>query len=334
MVNTNMQGPRAPAGSNAPRGARRPMSLAVLIAVIAVSWVAPAESAAQNRPEIMGSFPPEVFGYLRMGGIFHENFFQLPGDGPRRDVVAGLLEVRIEERLGRHGGVRAYTRLDLLQFERLGTSPGVMGGVRRVDGTHQFDLALSSQWNRPRFDGGGDELEQANAIGGSGSYRFRPVRSLELVALAEYRRESLKINTFQDSETHDLGAALQYRAFRRRVSTEVGFMRGARRMSAPGQEYEQETVYVLVRTGAIPRTYLSVRYRNRLREYMVGDVTASNFGREDRRQQVTAYLDITLRGNLVWNLSGAFEQADSTRSSSAFRARQVGTAISVMLPGS
>jgi hypothetical protein len=309
-----------------------PSGLAVLLSVLVISMLAPVESAAQNRPEIMGSFPPEVTGYIRMGGIFHENFFQLPNDGPRRDVVAGVLELRIEERLGRQGGYRAYTRADLFQFQGLGTSPGVLGGLRRVQGAHQFDLSITAQWNRPRFDGG-DDLEQANVLGGSGSYRLRVVSPLELIALAEYRRDSLKLNRHQDSESHDLGAAVQYRAFRRRVSAEAGFTQGGRRTSDPGQEYVQETAYVVVRTSAIPRTYLSVRYRHRVRGYTTEDATSRNFEREDQRQQVTAYMDIALWGNLVWNLSGGFEQAESTRTGTGFRARQLGSMISVMLPG-
>jgi hypothetical protein len=160
------------------------------------------------------------------------------------------------------------------------------------------------------------------------------VTPLELIALAEYRRESLKLNRDQDSESHDIGGAVRYRAFGRRVSAEVGLMQGARETSEFDQEYLQKAVYIVVRTMAIPRTYLSVRYRNRVREYTIEDPMSRNFGREDRREQVTCYLDIGLWGNLVWNLSGGFEEGESTRTARAFRSRQFGTTFSVMLQGS
>jgi hypothetical protein len=314
------------------RGISGSRGLATLARVLVISILTAGESAAQYRPEIL-QLPPEVTGYIRMGGILYENLFQLPNDGPRRDVPAGVLELRVEESLGRDDAFRAYTRADVFQFQQLGFSPGIQGGLRRVQGANQFDLSLSVQWNRPRFDRG-DELEQANVLAANGSYTLMVVSSLELIALAEYQRDSLKLKRDQDSESHDLGGALRYRAFGRHVTAEVGVMQGARETSRPDQEYVQETQYVLVRTTAIPRTYLSVRYRTRLRDYIIEDAKSRNFGRQDRRQQMTCYLDIALWGNLVWNLSGGFEQGESTRTTSAFRSKQFATTFSVMLPGS
>jgi hypothetical protein len=296
-----------------------------------VSMLAVRESAAQNRPEVL-AFPPEVTGYMRFGGIFHENFFQLSNDGPRRDVMAGVLELRIEESLGAAGAQKAYVRGDLFQFEQLGLSPGAIVGVKRVQGANQFDLSLTGQWSRPRFDSG-DELEQANLVAANGSYSLRVASPLELIAMAEYSRESLKIHSDRRSKSYEVGGAVRFRTFRRRVSTEVGVLQGTRDLNDL-QQYVNDTAYVAVRTTVIPRVYLSVRYRNRIRHYTTGDTASRNFGREDRRQQMTAYLDLSLWGNLVWNLSGGVEQADSTKPGSGFRSRQFGTTFSVMLPGS
>jgi hypothetical protein len=302
----------------------------VTLHAVVLLMLAVGESAAQNRPEVMPF--PSVTGYIRMGGIFHENFFQLPNDGPRRDVLAGVLEMRIEERLGSDGAFRAYTRADLFQFEQLGSSPGALVGVKRVRGANQFDVSLTAQWGRPRFDNG-DDLEQANIVLASGSYSLRVVSPLELIALIEYSRESLKVNAERRSRSYEVGAAVRYRAFRRRVSAELGVLQGARDLDDLRQ-YVNETAYVTVRTTVIPRAYLSARYRNRMREYTIDDPRSRNFAREDRRQQLTVYVDLAVWGNLVWNLSGGVEQADSTKPGSGFRSRQFGTTLSVMLPGS
>lgn len=307
-------------------------AVATLGRVLVVLCVTAGESAAQYRPEVM-RLSPDVTGYIRMGGIRYENLFQLPDDGPRRDVLAGVLELRIEENLGRYHPISAYMRADLFQFQQLGLSPGVRAGLRRVRGTHQFDLSVAAQWNRPRFDSG-DELEQLHVASAAGSYTLRVVPPLDLIALGEYHRESLKVNRDQDSESREVGGAVRLRLFGRRVSAEAGLLQGARETTRLDQEYVQETAYVQVRSAAIPRTYVSVRYRARTRDYTIENATSRNFGRQDRRRQVTCYLDIALWGNLVWNLSGGLEQGDSTRTTSAFRSRQFATMFSVMLPGS
>lgn len=303
----------------------------VLLNVAVLSVAVARESSAQNRPEVM-AFPPEVTGYIRMGGILHENFFQLPDDGPRRDVLAGVLELRVEERLGRSGSVRAYTRADVFHFQQLGSSPGALVGVRRVQGINQFDVAVTGQWNRPRFDND-DDPALANVIGGTASYSVRVVRPLELIALGEYSRQWLKVRAAARSATHEIGAAVRYRPFRF-VSTEIGILEGGNTIDDVDQRYLNETAYLAVRTSVVPRTYLSLRYRTRVRDYTTGNAASSNFGRQDRREQVTGYLDLAVGRNLVWGLSGGLEEAESTKRGSSFRAKQFGTTLSVMLPES
>jgi hypothetical protein len=293
-----------------------------------ISLVAVAPAGAQNRSEILPS-PPGVTGYMRMGGIFHENFFQVPDSAPRRDVLAGVLEFRAEEKLGEDDGYRAYVRADYYQFQQLGSSPGLLVGGGRVRGAHQFDVSVTAQWHRPRFEYG-DELEQANIVGASGTYSLRVLSALELVALGEYGYDTLRINTKLRGASHDAGAAVRFRPLRRLVA-ELGVLQGARDQNGV-EQYVNETSYVQLRTSAIPRTYLSLRYRNRSRDYTTGDSRSSNFGREDRRTQVTAYLDLKLWGSLMWNLSGGLERAESSKAGSSFRSKQFGTTLSVMLP--
>ena len=300
-----------------------------LLHAVIVSMLTVAPAAAQNRPEIMAP-PPDVTGYMRMGGIFHENFFQVPDGGPRRDVLAGVLEFRAEEKLGEDDTYRAYFRTDFYQFHQLGSSPGLLVGGGRIRGAHQFDISVAGQWRRPRFEYG-DELEQANILGSSASYSLRILSTLDLIAIGEYSYDALKINTKLHGTSYDAGAAVRYGAFRRRLSAEVGVLQGARDLGDV-QQYVNDTRYLQLRASAIPRTYLSVRYRTRIRDYSTSDSRSSNFGREDRRRQVTAYLDVKLWGNLMWNLSGGLEEAESTRVGGGFRSRQFGTTLSAMLP--
>ena len=301
----------------------------VLSHATVLSLVMTVPSSAQNRPEVM-AFPPEVTGYIRMGTILHENFFQLPDDGPRRDVLAGVLELRIEERLD--GGVRAYTRADIFQFRELGSSPGAMVGVRRIQGINQFDVAVMGQWNRPRFDHD-DDPQQANVLGGLANYSVRVLPRLELMTMGEYSRQWLKGDARTRSATYEVGGAARVRPIRS-LTAEVGLLRGGNDIDDLNQRYLNETQYVAVRTSIVPRAYVSLRYRTRVRDYTTDDVKSSNRARQDRREQITGYVDLTLGDTLVWGLSAGLEDAESTKRGSGFRAKQFGTTLTVMLPGS
>ena len=164
------------------RGGIRPRIVLIILVHAVVVSLAARNALAQNRPEIM-SLPPEASGYIRMGGVHFDNFYQLPDGLPHPSMWAGVLEVRVEEHLGSDGGFRAYTRADLFQFQQRGLSPGVLGGFRHIQGINRFDVSLAAQWNRPRFDSG-DTPEQANIFIANGGYTLA-VRSLEVSAMAE-----------------------------------------------------------------------------------------------------------------------------------------------------
>ena len=165
-------------------------------------------------------------------------------------------------------------------------------------------------------------------------YGLRVVSPLELIAQGEYQRDLLRVRHDRDSKSYEAGGALRVRVFGRRVSGEGGFLHGALETTRADQEYVQDTAYGQVRTAAIPRTYLSLRYRTRTRYYVFADPKSSNFRRQDKREQVTCYVDLTLWGNVVLNLSAGLERAFSTKVTSRFRSRQFAATLSVMLPGS
>jgi hypothetical protein len=286
----------------------RSATLTFLVCVLST-----ADAAAQLGPSPSGQF--------RAGGTFYEKFFQEPDDGPRQDVWAALMEIRFEDPLANR--LRAYTRIELLQYRELGSSPGVRVGVRRRGRSHTLDTYGTMRWNRPRSDVG-DELEKADQLGGGASYTYRIIAGLQLSGQAEYREEFLKTQRVTGSRFHEFGGALGYRAFGGRVSPEVAFLRGTRRTSSVSGAYVQDTTSMRIRSSVVPRVSLNARYRHRLREYTIREATSRNFGREDRRQQLGADVDISLGSNLILNLSGAVEKGWSTRPGRAFVARTFG----------
>lgn len=288
-----------------------------LVSLIAFASVTPA--AAQ--------FGPTASGEFRTSGSYYENFFQTPGTGVPRDVWVASTEIRFEDPLSDDNRLRAYTRIEFLQLRDIGSSPGATFGVRRRGKMHRVDVNAAMQWNRPRSDVG-DELEQADLLTGNASYTLRVI-GLELTAESEYRQEFLRPNRVTASRFQEAGASIGYRAFGGRVVPEIGMYSGRRDTGNAKDEYDQVTKQVGLRVAAIPHVSLDTRYRLRHRDYTIQDIRSKNFGRDDRREQFRAGLDIALNGPLVWNLFGAVDKGTSTRKNRNFETRSFGTGFTL-----
>lgn len=280
------------------------------------------ESAAQEF-----FYPPKDSGLFRTAAVYYENFFQAPTGRATRDVVATLLEVRLEETAGASERSKAYVHVEYVQFRTLGSSPGLVVGFKRK-GRHSFDVGTSFKWNRPRSDVG-DDLELGNLYEGSAMYAYRIVSGLQVMALGEYRAEFLQDQSTPDTRYREFGGALAYRAFGDRLSSEAGLVHGRRRASNANVNYIQQSPYVSVRTTAVPRVNISMRYKAPRREYVVADPASKNFGRQDRRQSTSASVDVSIRKRVLWNVFGEIDRGESTRTGRAFRARSLSTGITL-----
>jgi hypothetical protein len=256
-------------------------------------------------------------GQLRTGGFFYEKSYDASDDNPRQEVWAGTLEIRFEDPLADDDRLRAYTRIEFQQYRELGSSPGALVGVRRRGRRHSFDLYGSMQWNRPRLDVG-DDLEKADLPGAAGSYTYRIVAGLQATAEAEYREEFLKPQRITGSRVRELGTIVSYRG---PLTPEIAFHRGLRTTGNRSNEYVQEGISVGLRSSAVPHVSINAHYRQRRREYTIEERTARNFARVDRRNQITAGIDISSGEHVIWNLSGAVERGDSTRPGRGFTSR-------------
>ena len=279
--------------------------------------------AAAQRASAAATAAPSASGEIRTGATFYENFFQDSNAGARRDIWAGQLEVRLENPIGASEQLRAYTRIEFLQFHDLGSSPGVIAGLKRSGRWQFFDVSGGMQWNRPRSDVG-EELEQADLLGGTASYTLR-IPGLQFNGQALYREEFLRPERITGSRFHEYGGGIALRPFRGRVMPEVGYLRGVRVTENAYDEYMQETRYAGLRISAIPRVYVSARYRKRRREYTIADIASTNYGREDRRDNVSASVDVTLSRRISVSVSGGIEEGTSSRPGRDFVARYAGT---------
>ena len=272
-------------------------------------------------------YPPKDSGLFRTAAVYYENFFQAPNGRETRDVVATLLEVRLEETAGARERSKAYVHVEYVQFRTLGASPGLIVGFKRK-GRNSFDVGTAFKWNRPRSDVG-DDPELGNLYEGNAMYAYRIVSGLQVLALSEYRVEFLQDQSTPDTRYREFGGAVAYRAFGDRLSAEAGLLRGARRASNANVNYTQQSPYVSVRTTTVPRLSVSMRYKEPRREYMVADPASKNFGRQDRRRSTSGSVDVTIGKHVLWNVSGGLDRGESTRRNRAFRARSLSTGITL-----
>lgn len=262
--------------------------------------------------------PRALEAELRVGGSYFDNFFQAPSGAPREDMRAGTLELRVLRRFGAsgrnaileaRGGVTAFDGLPLAGALALG---GRMSGRRQA-----LETFVTSNLRSPRFEVG-DALEQANTLALSADYALF-LGEVQLGVLGDAARERYANVRRNDNSVYDAGVSARYRGFGSVFSPEAGALWGRRIVENALENYDQRTLFLQLRSLPRPDVYLSARYRRRLRDYETSEATASNFGREDRRGQVTFGATVTPPAGPSWNLYYAFEDVASSRAGRSFR---------------
>jgi hypothetical protein len=303
------------------RFTRNLSSMAVLAGLAIAALGHPRDAAAQAART-------GPSGHVRMGGMFHENFFQLPSDVPRQDVWARFVEVTFEDPVEPDGASRIFLRVDLMQFASMGISPGASLGFRLDDETHSFNVTGTYEWNRPRLEIG-DAVTPANVAGLGATYSYRGIPDFQITGMGRYYRDWLRDQP-SNGRFDEIGGAVRYRGFGRAISPEVGYALGRRLTAIEGDEYEERTWFVTLRSSGVPRTYVTTRYRHRLREYTNVLPGSRNTGRVDRRHQVTTSVDVNLSQSLVWNFSLRFERALASRADRSFTTLAMGSGITML----
>lgn len=282
----------------------------LVLALAPLAWAG--DAAAQTAP---------VQAEVRVNTTHFVNFFQAADLAPQENVWARALEARLGRR-PEVDRVAPFARVVFESFGGLGPAGGLFGGVMQETSRGHLGIEGGYQWNRPRFDVG-DEFERANIASAAGEYAHRITPAVELRGEAEYQRELYDVRQTKNNHLLGAGGAVRYRGFGSDFSPEVGWLWGARNAVDANEDYRQRTLYVQLRSAAIPATYLSVRYRHRFRDYLVALPGASNVAREDRRQQWAVATDVTLTSHLVLNVYFARERAESTRATRTFTVRSL-----------
>jgi len=177
----------------------------------------------------------------------------------------------------------------------------------------------------------GDTLGFADGGATSVSYGIRPVRAIQLRVLAELDRQSYHRSTERNNRGLQVGGAARYYGFGYKLSPEVGVTVGNRDVSLDEEDHDERVLWVTLRSVLKPELYLSLRYRNRFREYTGRDPASSNLHRRDGRQDLALTVDVTLSDRWSWTAYLSHQDADSTNESRIFRTQYLSTGLTYRL---
>lgn len=247
------------------------------------------------------------------------NFDQVSDPALEKDVRAVGLELR-----GAWHPARlpfdVYAHVNYLNWDAdRDDSYGVRVGAATESEVHELNVFLDRAENRATFDVG-DTVANAAVTTLNGEYSRR-FGNWQPGVEATYERQRFDVaDTGRDNRYSAVGANIRYRGFGWKFSPQVGFVTGDR-VSDDGEEsYDDDAWYAQLVFIPVSRFYLSVQYRDRVRDYTTSDPLHRNFGREDERPQwiVVSTLKVTKR--LTGILYYSNEDAQSTLAGRDFQA--------------
>lgn len=306
-----------------------------LLAILALLALPPAHAPAQEPDTVAAArlpwLPGPVDVELRAGGAYIGNFFQAPDGAPRQNVVTGTGETRLVVPLAGSRS-QAYASFGGTLYDQFDPSLAFTGGARWAAGIQIADARISYRTRSPRLEVG-DSLGFADVLLVDAGYRLRPVRALQVEAVAVYDRQAYGRSPQRDNQALDLGGALRWYGLGYELIPEVGATLGGRDVVSDTEDYDQRTLWLTLRSNPAPAWFLSLRFRHRLRDYVTEAAAASNFGREDRRRDLTLTVDYALDER--WSVTGyfSFDDAESTKPSRTFDTRYLWTGLTYRLGG-
>lgn len=288
-------------------------SFALVLVILSLSAALVAQEEVEEPKELKRPVPEEQRFqlWLKGQGLLFYNFFQATEGRPEEDVQALYAEAGGSFLLSRNLPVRAYASVNTVQYEDevLDSSDGFRLGVSGGARPHAFDVYFDQQMDRPTFDVG-DVFDRADVRTISGEYGYRLTRDWELKVDGELQEQEFDLTPVRDNEYGEIGGAVRYRGWRQ-FSPEIGFATGKRDVEDETLSYEQEEMYLQIRSAVTPRLYASARLRFRGRDYTTSVLTSPNFSRSDDRRQLSGYADYQLFEHLTLNFYGSFEDVDS-----------------------
>jgi hypothetical protein len=280
------------------------LSISILLAAVVLPLAAqPRTAGAQSG----------VRSELRLQGYHFGNFFQASEAALAEDVRAAGAEYRIAYRPGT-SPTDFYAHANYLNYLGIDRDDSYGGrvGIAHFGQVHEFNVFADRAENRAAFDVG-DITATANITTFSADYAFRMTPHWQLGAEAVNERQRFDAVTGRDNDYSAIGGSIRYRGFGRMFSPQIGYVKGERDVEDERESFDDSYWYARVIVNPNPRLYMSVRYRDRTREYLTTDLVAGNFGRQDDRNQWSATAVYQFTPALGGTLYYAREDVQSSR---------------------
>ncbi|HEU4522403.1 MAG TPA: hypothetical protein VFT12_10390 [Thermoanaerobaculia bacterium] len=219
------------------------------------------------QPDYRGE--PGVFRHQIQMQVYHfDNFFQARGDTPEIDVTAAGWEYGAATRLT-ETGPDFFGALYVMNYDRegLATSYGGRAGIARYGSVHSFYGYIDRLQNGWSFDIA-EETANANITSLYATYSYRVVRDwqLELTTYNEWQSFDVE-ETGYDGDYNQLEGEVRYRGFGRIFEPRIAYAVGQRDVDNQTDTYDYRHWAVEVTSRPIPNLDLSLRYRDRTRDY-------------------------------------------------------------------
>lgn len=258
-----------------------------------------------------------VHGRLTLGAVHFENLFEAPDGQPKETPWGQRAQGRLAAPLG-PGGLAIYATGDAMRIPGFSPAFGAGVGLERTHDVVAFDASAAYLWNRPAAEIGSG-LGPANLLRLDGEGSWRPIGAVQLIGRGEYRQERYPSLATRDGTAYEAGPMLRFRGFGHAFAPEGGMLFGRRDAGDANQAYRERTLVVGASSLTFGyRLYLSARYRRRVRTYTAPHPPATNFGRVDRRRQVSVTAALALGGGVSWVVYYARERGLSSRTGENF----------------
>jgi AMIN domain len=274
-----------------------------------------------------GRPPDRVEVTLKLGGAAWDNFLQ--ESDPHQEVAAGIAEGRLAWRA--FAGVKSYVEVGHIRYDYddVPSTVAYEAGFRWDSARHGFQAAgrLEPGRRAPELD---DAAEVADIRKYKARY-FGHSRAFEWSMGGERVEQRFDGGPARESTGHRARAALLYRGFGERIAPEVAFGWGLRDATGEAEDERQRTLQLGIRSRPVSPLSVAVRFESTRRRFVVADVRARNFGREDTRRRWILEGEIDLTRQLAFSVQYSLVEGVSTRADRDFTEQNASAGLTVTL---
>lgn len=263
---------------------------------------------------------PRLFrSELRLSGITFSNFFQLPEGQDSERVNALITQYRGTLKPWAKRPLEFFGHIDFQRYMNLQRENSYGGGVgMNYNGErHQLGAFLDRGENRAAFDVG-DQTAIANVTIFGLDYAFRATKDWEIELDASREAQRFSVQTGNENDYDALGAGVRYRGFGYKFNPRVGYVTTQRKSQNDADSFDGNYWYVGFVSAPHSRVYLSLAYRDHVRDYSTRNAASPNFHRKDDRAQIVFAGVVRLTDRVGLSSYYSREAVESTRAGRDF----------------